>query len=474
MAIEWSGWSPELTVALDRGQPLRAQLEDHLRCAIRDGRLAPGERLPSTRALARYLSLSRGLVQEGYEQLIAEGYLIARAGSATRVAAIRPASSAVRRPALTPTAKPAIDFASGVPDLASFPRDDWLWALREAVRTVPNTGLHYPDPRGAAHLRTVLAAYVRRVRACATDEDHVVVCTGFAQGLALTLRALRMAGVRTLAFEDPGYGDGETTATAASLGLTVVPVPVDGEGIDVRALHASGADAVVLTPAHQWPTGVVLSPQRRQELIEWVGDNRFVIEDDYDAEFRYERDPVGSLQGLCAARVISIGTTSKSLAPAMRLGWVICPPSLLDAVVTEKLLADRGGPALDQLALAVLIESGRYDRHLRRMRGVYAARRETLGEALAARAPGVLLSGLAAGFHAVAHLPPEVHEGSVVAAARERSVGVYGMSLYRASRSPAPPQLVLGFGNLTERAIRSGIETIADLLVGAPSTGDKA
>jgi GntR family transcriptional regulator/MocR family aminotransferase len=476
MPIEWAGLSPELLLPLDRRrpEPLRAQLESGLREAIRSGRLQVGERLPSSRALAAELGVSRGLVQECYGQLLAEGYLNSRGGSATRVAA---GASGQERGAAGQSATPrspaaasapgrlAADFRPGVPDLAGFPREAWLWAVREACRGMPTAALDYGDPRGSPVLRDVLAGYLRRVRAAAADPETTVICTGFAQGLTLVLGALLRTGVRRVAFEDPGYGEGETSAASAALGVEVVPVPVDEGGIDVEALAASGARAVVLTPAHQSPTGVVLAPERRHALITWAAArDATIIEDDYDAEFRYDREPVGALQGLAPDRVATLGTVSKSLAPAIRLGWILCPPGIAAEIAERKRLSDRGSPGLDQLALAALIESGRYDRHLRRMRATYAGRRAALVEALAHHAPGVRLTGLAAGFHAVAHLPDGLDEARVVAAARDRSVGLYGMSAFRADRAAVPPQVVLGFGNLGDRSIRAGIAAVADLL----------
>ena len=317
-------------------------------------------------------------------------------------------------------------------------------------------------------LRQVLAGYLRRVRAAAADPDRIVVCTGFAQGLNLVFRALAGLGVRRAALEEPGYGDvaaSESVQALLAMGMDVVHVPVDGLGLDVAALEASGARAVITTPAHQSPTGVVLAAKRRHALVDWAaGHDGYVIEDDYDSEFRYDREPVGVLQGLAPDRVFAIGTVSKSLAPAVRLGWVLVPPSLIDAVAAAKRVSDRGSSGLDQLVVAALLESGRYDRHLRHMRSLYARRRRVLIESLARHAPGVKLTGLAAGFHAVAHLPLLADEQAVVTAARERSVGLYGMAPYRGVPAAAPPQLVLGFGNIGERAIESGIATVADLL----------
>jgi GntR family transcriptional regulator / MocR family aminotransferase len=467
VAVQWSGLAPEvlLTLDRDRGVPLRAQLEDQFRQAIRSGRLGAGERVPSSRALARALGLSRGLVQECYAQLLAEGYLVTRSGSATRVAtAATRAEPARRSPQPVPPPRLVADFASGVPDLASAPRDDWAWAVREACRTAPNSELGYGDPAGNPQLREILAAYLRRVRAADTAADRVIICSGMAQSVALILRALAGQGLTKVGFEDPGSAS-STTAAAAWAGIQAVPVRVDDRGVDVTALEASGAGAVLLTPAHQWPTGVVLAADRRLALIEWATRRHaIIIEDDYDAEFRYDRDPVGTLQGLAPDRVVALGTVSKSLAPVLRLGWIASPPRLAPTLTRAKQVTDRGSPGLDQLALALLIGSGRYDRHLRRMRAEYAARRDVLVHTLAEYAPGVRLTGLAAGFHAVAHLPAGTAEDDVIRAARSRSVGLYGMSTYRADHSPRPAQLVLGFGNTSRRAIQTGIALISDLL----------
>jgi GntR family transcriptional regulator / MocR family aminotransferase len=480
MAIEWSGLSPGLLVRLDRsgGEPLRAQLEASLRAAVRDGRLRAGERLPSSRELARGLGVSRGMVQDCYGQLLAEGYLTSRTGSATRVAEVsgppagdRPGPAAVSPAPGRPPEPPLIaDFQPGVPDLSSFPRADWAWAVRQACTEAAVADLGYGDPRGSAVLREVLAGYLRRVRAAAASPAQMIISTGFAQGLNLVLRALaREGGVTCVAFEDPGYGtvqDDETIRATLAMGLRVAYVPVDEQGLVVGALAASGAQAVVVTPAHQSPTGVVLSPARRHALTDWARrGGGYVIEDDYDSEFRYDQEPVGVLQGLAPDQVFLIGTASKALAPAVRLGWVHAPAPLAPAVAAEKEMSDRGSCTLDQLALATLLTTGRYDRHLRRMRTVYAARRAALTGAFARHAPGVRLTGLAAGFQAVALLPPGAGEAAVIAAARRRRVGLHGIGEYRGQPDPAaPPALVMGFGNVGERAIEPAIAAIADLL----------
>ena len=486
MAIEWSGLSPELLVRLDRSasQPLRTQLEAGLREAIRGGRLRAGERLPSSRELARALGVSRGMVQDCYGQLLAEGYLTSRTGSATRVAGIS-GQQAADQPVAVPdvVAPPApppgrllseppliADFQPGVPDLSSFPRTDWAWAIKQACTQAASTDLGYGDPRGSAVLREVLAGYLRRVRAAAASPARMIICTGFAQGINLVLHALaRQGGVTCVAFEDPGYGSAqadETVRAALAMGIHVTYVPVDEQGLVVSELAASGAHAVVVTPAHQSPTGVLLSPPRRHALTDWARrGGGYVIEDDYDSEFRYDKEPVGALQGLAPDQVFLLGTASKALAPAVRLGWVHCPSRLASAVAAEKEMSDRGSCTLDQLALATLLTTGRYDRHLRRMRTVYAARRTALTGAFARHAPRVQLTGLAAGFHAVAPLPPGADETAVIAAARERRVGLHGMGAYRGNLdAAAPPALVMGFGNVRERAIEPAIAGVADLL----------
>jgi GntR family transcriptional regulator/MocR family aminotransferase len=466
VTIEWTGSSPELLLPLDRnsGEALRSQLERGLREAIRGGRLKPGERLPSTRELAGALGIARGTVVECIDQLQAEGYLVTRAGAPTRVSPSAHPAAPATKPATPARPRLAVDFLPGVPDLASFPRSEWARTVAEVCRAAPNASFDYGERRGSQPLRAVLASYLGRVRGAAADPERIVISTGFTQGLNLALMTLAARGVDRVAFEDPGYDETGRIATARA-GVSLVPVPVDEDGLRVDALAATGARAVVVTPAHQWPTGVVLSPQRRLALANWAVDTGgWVIEDDYDAEFRYDRDPVGMVQGLAPERVINIGTVSKSLVPSLRLGWLLCPAELIDGVATTKIETDRGSPGLEQDVLARLIESGRFDRQLRRMRKLYAGKRAALLDALAEHAPAIGVSGLAAGFHAVAHLPAGVDEQATIEAARARGVGLYGMSPSRSTKAVDPPQLILGFGNLTVRAIRDGITGIADLL----------
>ena len=366
-----------------------------------------------------------------------------------------------------------IDFEYGIPDLGSVPLSDWSWAVSEATRTLPTADLGDEDHAGSRHLREVVTAYHGRVRSgCATADDAVVV-SGFRQGLAFTLATLARHGIRRIALEDPGPREHALIARRA--GLEAVPVAVDDDGIDVRSLRDSGARAVLSTPAHQCPTGVALAPARRRELVAWADEvDGVILEDDYDAEFRYDRQPVGSLQGLNPGRVIALGSVSKTLAPAMRLGWVLAPPRFLPAIVEEKRLGSRGAPGLDQEALALLMETGRFDRHLRRVRDIYRARRDVLAaEVERAFGPGRLL-GLEAGCHALLRLPDGSSEREVAATAAAAGVRVNPLGLYRfaaaddagdadhAGAAPLPPALVLGFGNVDEERIRRGVRILAE------------
>ncbi len=475
-SVTWSGDGPALLLTLDRagGAPLGHQLQDQLRAAVRDGRLRAGERLPSTRRLSEELRVSRGMVVACYEQLVAEGYLVGAAGSGTRVAAgvSEPAGrtrpSAPVRPTPTTQHQVEVDFEYGVPDLRSAPLRDWLWALREAGRTAPTAVMGDEDDEGGLRLREVVSAYHRRVRAGTAEAEHAVIANGFRQGLVLALGALARSGIEQVGLEDPGPRQHDELVRRA--GMAPVAVPVDREGLDVDALRRSGARAVVVTPAHQCPTGVVMGPERRQALVAWAEEvDGIVLEDDYDAEFRYDRQPVGSLQGLAPDRVLALGSLSKTLAPGIRLGWLLVPPALVGPVVREKLLTSRGAPALDQLALAALMESGRYDRHVRRMREVYRRRRDVLASAVGEQVPGLRLVGLEAGCHAVLELPDGTTEDDVVEALLRRGVRVHGLSRYRvdaprAGEADVPAALLLGFGNVTDERIRRGIEAIGEVL----------
>jgi GntR family transcriptional regulator/MocR family aminotransferase len=450
---------PELLVELrrDAGR-LRAQLEDGLRDAVRAGRLAPGARLPSSRALARDLGVSRRLVVDTYDQLLAEGYLTARAGAGTFVAP-RASDPGGRASAPEPPAPaPRFDFFPGAPDLAGFPRAAWLRATRDVLRTAPDRAWHYPDPRGAGPLRRALAAHLRRVRGVVADPQRLVVVGGATQGLALLGRVLAEAGERTIAVEDPSLPPHREVLAAT--GLEVVPVRVDGEGVCVDELARGGAPAVVVTPAHQFPLGVAVSPRRRAALLDWAHTGGLIVEDDYDAEFRYDRAPVGALQGVAPERVAYLGSASKTLAPALRLGWLVLPQDLVEPVARHKALDDAGEPVLEQLVLAHLLDTAAYDRHLRMARRRNRARRDALVVALREHLPDVHLEGLAAGLHAVARLRRPVPAGALTAAAARRSVGVYPL----APGNVATDRVALGYANLSEPAIAEGVRRLAHAL----------
>lgn len=484
MTVDLSGVVPELALAVDRSAdaPLGQQVQEALRTSIRDGRLRSGERLPSTRQLAEQLGVSRGLVVSAYEQLLAEGYVVSSVGSGTRVAdglsgaADTGSTAAAEEPPAQPVPGPRIDFGYGVPDLRAFPTRDWLWALGDAMNALPTAALGDGAAEGDDHLRAVLAGYHRRVRAGCAEPAGTVVVGGFRQGLTFVLGALAAHGIERIGLEDPGPRDHDHIARRA--GLRVSAVPVDAEGVLVDDLRASGARAVLLTPAHQCPTGAVLSPTRRHELVEWAhGVDGVILEDDYDAEFRYDRQPVGSLQGLAPDRVVALGSVSKTLAPALRIGWIFTPLRFRDGILTEKSLSCRGVPQLDQAALARLVETGRFDRHLRRVRDTYRQRRDALVAAVAERLEGASIAGLDAGHHALLQLPAGVDEERVVAHAAAEGIAVRGLSDYRvtpddeAPRDPLPPALVIGFGNVTTRQIREGIGVLGELFATAEKRG---
>ncbi len=467
---------PELFVELDRAtrRPLRAQLEDRLREAVRSGRLPARARLPATRALASDLSVSRRLVVDAYAQLLAEGYLVARRGAGTFVA---DAASAVDAPAVEPESRvPMFDFFPGYPDLASFPRRAWLRAIRETIRDAPDRAFGYPDPRGAPELRRALAEHLRRVRGVVADPQSIVICSGAAQGFGLLARAL---GGPCMAVEDPGLPPHRAILSAH--GARLVPLAVDEQGARVHelgeALQTPAArnggepsiEVVLVTPAHQSPTGVALAPARRAALLEWASSpGRVVIEDDYDAEYRYDRPPLAALQGLAPDRVVYMGTVSKTLAPAIRLGWLALPSRLIGPVVEQKSLADHGSPTLDQLALARLFESGAYDRHLRQARRRYKTRRDALVQAVSRHLPGARVTGVAAGLHAIVRLGLEVDGIELMSAARRHSVGVYPLGLAYMEMRPVHDGLVLGYANLAEPAIEEGIRRLARALEALP------
>lgn len=460
------GLGLDLLVAVDRaaGRSLRAQLEDQLRDAVRRGALRAGTALPSTRALARELGVSRGVVVEAYAQLAAEGFLVARPGATTRVAEVarEAVPDATATPAVAERVPPPVrfDFRPESADLQAFPRQAWAAALRDAIREVPDVALGYGDRCGAPALRATLASYLGRARGVAADPEHVVVCTGITQAVALLARALRRADVRAVAVEDPGFP--VHRMVLAREGLRVVPVPVDDGGLVVEALDAHpDVGAVLVTPAHQMPLGMGLAPERRAALVAWAtARGGWVLEDDYDGEYRFDRDPVGALQALAPDRVIYMGSASKTLAPALRLGWMAVAPELYEAVGDAKVLADSGSPQLDQLALARFIDRGDLDRHLRRMRARYRVRRDALLAAVAEHVPEVEVEGLPAGLHVSGRLAADVALGPLLARAWAADVGLFGYEHGGVAR------LLLGYANLPEPSVVPAVRALAEVVRG--------
>jgi GntR family transcriptional regulator / MocR family aminotransferase len=452
--------NPELLVVLrhDTQVPLHRQVETSIRDAIRAGRLPRGSSLPPSRVLAADLGVSRGVVVEAYQQLSAEGYLASRAGGYTQVAAVSPAQQAAPAPAREPG--PDIDLSYGRADVSSFPRAAWLRSIRRALSEAPNEVFGYLTGRGVPQVRVALADYLNRVRGTVAEPDRMVICTGYGQGVTLLMGVLAAAGASRLALEDPSSRDDALPAARAA-GLDVVGIPVDGNGIRVDLLRDSGADAVILTPSHQWPTGSVLSAANRAAVIDWAtARGALVVEDDYDAEYRYDRTPVGALQGLAPDHVVYAGSASKTLAPGLRLGWFVLPGRLTEPMAAAKIAADRGSPALEQVAFADFVARGEFDRHLRRMRPVYRRRRDALLAALARDLPWLEPVGVSAGLHLVTWLPPGMDEAAVVGAARRAGVGLDAVGPYRIT-NPGPGGLIFGYATVGERAIAEGVARLA-------------
>lgn len=445
--------------ARGRGRALRSALRE----AVRSGRLAGGTRLPSSRELAADLGVSRGLVTEAYEQLTAESYLRSGRGAGTWVSeGVRAAERPVRDRA--PGAAGArVDFRPGTPDLSLFPRSAWAAAQRTVFGRLPHGALGYPDPRGLPELREALAGLLARRRGVVADPERLVVCSGVAQATTLLGFVLRDEGVVSVGVEDPGSP--EHSSLFAATGLGTVPLPLDDEGLALAPLERSGVRAVVTTPAHQFPTGIGYSAQRRAELLGWARDaDAVIMEDDYDGDFRYDRAPVGALQGLDPERVVYTGSVSKSLAPGLRLGWLIAPAALTDRIVARKRTMDLGNPVLDQAVLADFIVHGGYDRQLRRCQRAYRARRDAMVAALDEHFPGTAVSGIAAGLHIIARLPARYGPEDIFL---ERAAGA-GIALRplrdcgTAGSEDGTLPLVLGYAHLAPGDIARGVAALAE------------
>jgi len=461
MAGTWAkaGFDLHLDVA---GKRVRAGLENALRDAVRTGRLGPGTPLPSSRTLAADLGVARNTVAEAYGQLVAEGWLVARRGAGTRVGDRPPAVEAAATPPPALARPPRYDLRPGTPDLSAFPRAAWLAAARKALAAAPYDALgYYADPRGRPELRSALAEYLARTRGVRVTPDRLVICSGFAQGLSLLCTVLRARGATGLAVE--GYVRRRYREAASACGLRPRAVGLDAHGAVIAEL--GDADAALLTPAHQFPTGVPLAPRRRTEAVAWAeATGGLVIEDDYDGEFRYGRQPLGAVQALAPEHVVYAGTASKALVPGLRLGWLVLPARLVDEVATAKALADGHSSTPDQLTLAELLVSSAYDRHVRRSRIAYRRRRDRLVAELGRRAPHVRVTGIAAGLHALVELPDGRDEDELVARGAEHGLALEGLGAYATERSRHGPALVVGYGTPPEHAFTAALARLVAVL----------
>ncbi|WP_274557676.1 PLP-dependent aminotransferase family protein [Streptomyces spiramyceticus] len=469
MAESWvnsaEGLGSDLHLELERSGPgsRRAALMRALREAVRSGRLAPGTRLPPYRSLAADLGLARNTVADAYAELVAEGWLTARQGSGTRVAQrAAPATPAQRSRTPARAARPAYDLVQGKPDPSAFPRTAWLASARRALTAAPHDVFGPGDPQGRVELRRALAEYLARVRGVRTGAERIVLCSGAAHALRL------LAGVVGGTWAVESYGLPFHRALLADEGVRTVPLEVDEDGARVGELHGPGT--VLLTPAHQFPTGGPLHPERRAAVVDWArATGGIVLEDDYDGEFRYDRQPVGAVQGLDPDHVVLIGSVSKSLSPTLRIGWMVLPERLVDGVVAAKGGREQWSSATEQLTLADFVESGAYDRHVRRMRQRHRRRRDQLVAALAERAPHVRVTGIAAGLHAVLELPPGT-ERAVVKAAAWQGLAVEGLSAYRhPGGGPGGDRdgldgLVVGYATPAEHAYAGALDALCRAL----------
>jgi GntR family transcriptional regulator/MocR family aminotransferase len=439
---------------------------DAIRDAIRSGRLVPGTRLPSSRALAADLGIARNTVARAYAELIAEGWLTSQHGSSTLVS--QRAAEVLRSVAAPPKRQAPHrldhDLRPGHPDLSSFPRAEWSRAVKRALDSAPFEAFGYADPHGRPELRRALAQYLARTRGVRARPCNIVVCSGAAEGVSLVAGALADAGAAAVAVEE--FGLSSQWASLIRAGLRCPPLTVDSYGADVKALEdMAEMGGVLLTPSHQFPLGVSLHSDRRAAVIDWARrTGGVIIEDDYDGEFRYDRSPVGALHGGDPEHVIYMGTASKSLAPGLRLGWLVLPERLVDAVARQKGETEETSGFVDQLAMAEFIVSGSYDRHIRTMRAQYRSRREQLVAAIAQSSPKSTVAGMPAGLHVMLELA-DGDEGALSRQRAWRRLGVEGLDLYRHPESGSERDgLVIGYAASAPSAWSAALDALTGLL----------
>ena len=464
----------QLSLGSAPARGLTAWLVSAIRAAIMDGRLGAGTALPATRLLAGELGVSRGLIVEVYQRLADEGLVSARPGAGTKVSGWPPRAA----PRPPPVPEPAsvlpqrwrtsaeLDLSPGVPDLSGFPRATWLRAERWVLEQASAADLGYGDPRGSETLRRELAGWLARTRGLRADPEDIIVVTGVAQALALVAQWLNARGRTGIAVEDPGSRG--ASDELAYWGLRPCPVPVDAHGLNTADLAAAEVRAALITPAHQFPTGVVLAPERRRELLDWAtAVDALIIEDDYDAEYRYDRAPVPALKASSPSHVAYAGSTSKTLAPGLRLGWLIPPARLHADLVEAKHAADLGSPALPQLVLARLIASGELEQHIRQVRKRQRIRRDALLAALRDQLPGVRVQGVAAGLHLLITFPDlagDLRDTDLAERLLRAGVLVHPLSWHR--QLAGAPGLVLGYAAHTPDQLREAARRIARVVRG--------
>lgn len=468
MNESWAIPGLDLHVEVDRHRKA-ASLEAALRAAVRDGRLATGARLPSSRTLAADLGIARNSVADVFAQLAAEGWLEARVGAGTWVRS-QTAVGAPNHATAAPASAHRLDLRGGIPDASAFPRRVWAAAARRAVLDASSAEFGYAPDFGTPQLRATLAEYVSRARGVVATPEHVVVTHGFGDLLGLACRSLTATGARRIAVEEVGHAAHREIIRAA--GLDPVPIPVDHDGADIDALDES-VDAVLLTPAHQFPTGALLTPDRRAAVVGWAErTGGLIIDDDYDGEFRYDRRPIGALQALAPEHVLYAGTASKSLAPAVGLAWGVVPDRLLDSFDAERHRTGATADALNQRTLDVVVATHEYDRNVRRLRGAYRGRRRDVESRVADGLPECRVTGLAAGLHCLLELPEGTSEIRVSEQAARLGLRFSGLESFRLAGTSwrHPPAMVIGYGappaHRFDEAIDLAIRAVREVLDG--------